>query len=96
MAFMMCTFGLLYTFFKMTQSEEHQAEIKKQKLMRESANAMSQDFLNLPGSLDDECNVINPYQKKLPTTITNNFTSSSMPFTNLAEVSYNKVQQLKQ
>ena len=96
MAFMMCTFGLLYTFFKMTQSEEHQAEIKKQKLMRESANAMSQDFLNLPGSLDDECNTINPYQKKLPTTITNNFTSSSMPFTNLAEVSYNKVQQLKQ
>jgi type IV secretory pathway component VirB8 len=29
MFFMMFTFGLLYVFFKMTQSEEHQAAIQK-------------------------------------------------------------------
>ena len=38
MAFMMGTFGLLYLFFKMTQSEEHQAAIQKQKMMREAKN----------------------------------------------------------
>ena len=92
LVFMMGTFGLLCVFFKMTQSEEHQATIKKQQMMREANNQTRQDFSHI----DDECNAINPYQSKLPTVVTNQFTSSSMPFTNLAEISYAKAQEFKQ
>lgn len=92
MIFIVFTFGLIYAFFKMTQSEEHQAEIRKQKMEREASNQGKQDFLNIHNLADVECNVINPYQAKLPTKVTSQFTSSAMPFTNLAEISYHKAQ----
>lgn len=92
--FIIATFSLLYVFFRMTQQQQEQEAMRKRgaKVREEAYQQTFLDFL--AGQNDNENYVVNPYARHNATKISNQFTSASTPFANLAAQSYEKAQQL--